>query len=339
MRKARHVLNADALPWLLEIDRENPGVRYFVLRDLLGKREGEPEVRRAQVAVMRSGPVPAILRAQAPEGYWGKPGGSYSPKYRSTIWQVIWLAELGADPADPRVRRGCEYVLAHSMASNGAFSFNQKPVPSGSVHCINGNLVWALHRLGFGNDPRVRLAVEWIARATTGEGPIEFYASGTSGPAFACGINLGKTCAWGANKSIRALLAIPARKRTPLIARALEQGAAFLLSRDPAAADYPYTERVSSTWFRLGFPLSYWSDVLETAANLAALGFGQDPRLDRTWEWILGKQDRQGRWPLENTLNGKLWADIEAKRKPSKWVTLRALRAIKESGRLAVPHA
>jgi hypothetical protein len=28
-----------------------------------------------------------------------------------------------------------------------------------------------------------------------------------------------------------------------------------------------------------------------------------------------------------------MWADIEARRKPSKWVTLRALRAIKAAGK------
>jgi len=49
--------------------------------------------------------------------------------------------------------------------------------------------------------------------------------------------------------------------------RAIEVGAEFLLSRDPAVADYPYTKRVSSTWFKFGFPLSYWSDVLEVTVG------------------------------------------------------------------------
>ncbi len=40
-------------------------------------------------------------------------------------------------------------------------------------------------------------------------------------------------------------------------------------------------------------------------------------------------QDGQGRWPLEYTYNGKTWVDVEEKGKPSKWVTLRALRVIR----------
>ena len=88
----RRRLNDDPLPWLLEPDPENPGVRYFVLRDLLDRPEGDPEVEAARSSIMATGPVPAILDAQYPEGYWVKPGGGYSPKYRSTVWQILLLA-------------------------------------------------------------------------------------------------------------------------------------------------------------------------------------------------------------------------------------------------------
>jgi hypothetical protein len=128
---------------------------------------------------------------------------------------------------------------------------------------------------------------------------------------------------------MKALLAVAPQQRTPAIQHALEVGAEFLLSRDPAVADYPYTERVSSSWFKFGFPLSYCSDVLETAAVLVELGYGNDPRLSNALRLILSKQDCQGRWRLENTLNRKMWVDIEQKGQPSKWVTLRALRALK----------
>jgi hypothetical protein len=321
-------LNDDPLPWLLEPDLANPGVRYFALRELLDRLEDAPEVGEARAAIKATGPVLAILDAQYPEGYWVKPGGGYSPKYRSTVWQIIVLAELGAEPADERVRRGCEYLLNHSIAANGAFSAYQKPVPSGSVHCLNGNLLYALLRLGYADDPRVQTALDWQARAITGEG-IQYLKSGTNGPGFACSVNEGQPCAWGATKAMKALIAVPPDQRTPVMQRAIEAGAEFLLSRDPAVADYPYTERVSSTWFKFGFPLSYWSDVLETTAVLVELGYANDRRLANALQLILSKQDAQGRWKLENTLNGKMWADIEQKGKPSKWVTSRALRILK----------
>jgi hypothetical protein len=323
--------NPDALDWLLEQDDRNPGVRAFALTDLLDRPADDRAVVAARRAVMTGGPVPAILAAQEPEGFWVKAGSGYSPKYRGTVWQIIFLAELGADPGDEGVQRGCEYLLSHSIAANGAFSCYQKPVPSGSIPCLNGNLLYALQRLGWANDPRVQTALDWLARSITGEDQFQYLKSGTCGPCFACSANEGQPCGWGANKAMRALSAVPSAERARVIERAIQAGAAFLLSRDPAVADYPYTKRVSSTWFKFGFPLTYWSDVLETTAVLVQAGYGEDPRLSNALELILGKQDDQGRWTLENAINGKMWADIEEKRKPSKWVTLRALRALKDA--------
>ena len=120
-------------------------------------------------------------------------------------------------------------------------------------------------------------------------------------------------------------------ERTQELREAIQMGVDFLLSRDPVKADYPYVGRVSSTWFKFGFPLSYWSDVLETASVLTNLGYGADPGLQKTMEFILGKQDGQGRWKLENTMN-RMWFEVEEKREPSKWTTLRALRVLKGAG-------
>ena len=324
-------LNNDPLAWLLEPDPDNPGVRYFALRELLGRAEDDPEVRQARADTMRMGPVPAILDAQHPDGYWARPGGGYSPSYRATFWQVIFLAELGANAGDERVRRGCEYLLSHAVAASGGFAMSQRPVPSSVVHCLNGDPLHALLRLGYANDPRVRGALDWQARAITGEGEVRFYKSGTCGPRFACVANGGQPCAWGATKAMKAFGALIGDLHTTAVKRAIEVTAEFLLSRDPAVADYPYTERVSSTWFRFGFPLSYRSDILETTAALSELGYGDDPRLVNALQFVLGKQDNHGRWKMERSLNGKMWSDIEEKGKPSKWVTLPALRVLRRA--------
>jgi hypothetical protein len=112
---------------------------------------------------------------------------------------------------------------------------------------------------------------------------------------------------------------------------AINQGAEFLLSHDPALADYPFGfgERPSSSWFKLGYPLGYVADVLQNLEVLAALGHARDPRLANALELVLSKQDPLGRWRMEYSYNGKTWADIEKKGTQSKWVTLRALRVLK----------
>ncbi|HET7089840.1 MAG TPA: hypothetical protein VFL17_14480 [Anaerolineae bacterium] len=74
------------------------------------------------------------------------------------------------------------------------------------------------------------------------------------------------------------------------------------------------------------------SDVLEASLALVEAGYGRDPRLKNAIELILSKRDADGRWAMKHSLNGKMWADVEVKGVPSKWVTLRALRVLKAAG-------
>jgi hypothetical protein len=324
----RAQLNADPLPWLLEPD--NPSVRYFALRDLLARPETDAEVRAARAAIMHSQPVRAILAARHADGYWVKPGPGYSPKYTSTVWQIMILADLGADGADERIRQSCEYLLAHAQASSGGFSLNA--APSGVVHCLNGNLTFALLTLGLPwQDDRIQQALDWEAGAILGD-DATYYASGTTGPGFECIANWRLPCAWGAVKALKAFGLLPPDARSPRIQRAIDAGVEFMFSRDLARADYPHHDRISSNWFKFGYPLSYTSDILEALEVLDGLGHARDPRLANAVEFMVSKQNRQGRWRLEHTLNGKMWVDIEQRGKPSKWVTLRALRVLKAAG-------
>jgi hypothetical protein len=330
----------DVVAWLLEPDRRNPGPRFFALRDLLDRPSDDPDLVEARRAVMTSGPVPTILKGQSPEGWWEKPGPGYATKYRGTVWQLIQIERLGADPADERVQKACAYVVEHAQASNGGFSASgvvrsDAPPPSYAIHCLNGNLLAALITFGWANDERVQRSIRWQALSITGEDPdFAYYKSGTSGPAFQCGSNHGLACAWGANKALRALVMLPKETRGPEVERAINVGAEFMLSRDPAIAGYPYYNHVSSNWRHFGLPISYWSDVIETLENLTALGFRADPRLDNAFALVLEKRNEEGRWLLENTINGRTRVAIETKGEPSKWVTLRALTVLRRAGRL-----
>jgi hypothetical protein len=303
---------------------------------LLERPDDDPEARRALAAAMQADPIAAILAAQRPDGYWEKPGPGYATKYRGTVWQVIFLDQLGADGDDPRVRAACAYVLTHSQADTGGFAASgtstSPPPPSAVIHCLNGNLLRALLGFGWLDDRRVQRAIDWQARAITGEGVERYSQSGTSGPGFRCAANEKLPCAWGAVKALLGLARVPAGRRAPCVQRAIDQGVAFLLSRDPATADYPAgwgNAGPSASWFKLGFPSGYVADVLQNLEVLCELGHAGDPRLRPAIEWMLGQQDRQGRWKNRYAYHGKTWVDIEQQGQPSKWVTLRACRVLK----------
>lgn len=323
-------LNADSLPWLLEPDPVNPGVRYFALRDLLDRPAGDAEIVAAQEAVMASGPVPAILAEQAPEGYWVKPGAGYSPKYRGSVWSLLFLAQLGADGRDERVRRAAEYLLTHACTKQAAFSCNGQP--SAVIHCLWGNMVRALLDLGYWGDERLAQSLDSLARSVTGDGYEAYRQSGLQGPGFACAANGGLPCAWGAVRALWALNGAPRSGRTAAVEAAIGACADFLLAFDVARAGYPASERISPRWFQFGYPLAYVTDLLLNLEVLAGAGYAGDSRLAGAVALVLSKQDERGRWKLEHDYKGKMWLDIEKKGRPSKWVTLRALRVLKMMG-------
>ncbi len=319
--------------WLLEPD--DIGVRYLALRDLV-EADGK-ELATARKQGHCEGQIAHVLAKMKNEGYWEEPGAGYYPKYTGTVWSVILLAQLGASPGiDHRIETACSYVLDHALTEGGQFTVNG--APSGTADCMQGNLCAALIDLGC-DDPRLDKAFEWMARTVTGDGiapmtdkeaPVRYYAA-KCGPNFACGSNNKLPCAWGAAKVMLAFGKLPTERRTPLINKAIGAGVNFLFSTDPAEADYPsgYSSKPSGNWWKFGFPVFYVTDVLQIVEALVGLGYGNDPRLAKAINMINEKQDTQGGWPLEYDYTGKTWVDFGVKKQPNKWVTLRALRALK----------
>jgi hypothetical protein len=328
-------LKKDSIPWLLE--PENMTVRHLALRDLLGAEDAE--LKQARKQAHQDIYIQKVLSKMEPEGYWMRRDVGYGPKYKSTVWAVMLLAQLGASVhEDKRIKQACKYVIENTLTEGGQFTAINTGAPSGNIDCLQGNLCWALLQLGF-EHPRLESAYEWMARAVTGDGiaplsdkkaPVRYYAY-KCGPNFACGANNKLPCAWGGTKVMLAFGKLPASQRTPLIKKAIKQGVDFFFGVDPATADYPngMNDHPNRSWWKFGFPVFYVTDILQIAEALTALGYGRDKRLSNTLNLIREKQDDAGRWLLEYDYQGKTWGNFGKQNQPSKWVTLRALRVLK----------
>jgi hypothetical protein len=334
MAKINGKIAENSLVWLLEPD--DLGVQYLTLRDLVGT--DAKELANASRQAHKKGQIALILNNMQKEGYWEKPGAGYYPKYRGTVWSLILLAQLGASTEiDNRISTACSYILKHTLTKGGQFTINGQP--SGTADCLQGNLCTALLDLGF-NDSRLDKAFDWMARTVTGEGiapvtnkkALVRYYAGKCGPNFACGPNNKLPCAWGAVKVMLAFSKIPEERKTPVIRKAIQAGVDFLFSTDPARADYPcgFNDKPSRNWWKFGFPVFYVTDLLQNVEVLVRLGYRNDSRLVNALSVIAEKQDAQGRWIMEYDYSGKTWVDFGLKKQPNKWVTLRALRVLKE---------
>jgi len=334
----RKYTSDQVIDWLLEEDMGNAPVRFLTLRDLLDESPNNNRYIAAREFMMKTGPIPTILKNQQTDGHWDRDDSIYYNKYTGTCWSVIMLAQMGADGSDTRIQHGCEYILNLGIGEHGGLSMNGRR--SGAIHCLQGNLAAALIDLGFGEDPRVLNALDWMSRSISGEGFSDskengkdyFLRSGISGPCFRCSANNHEPCAWGAVKVALALSRVSERNRSENIEKAITACANFLTSVDPATAEYPHpwAPKPSTSWFKFGFPIFYVTDLLQILEVLGGLGLRDDLRLSNAINLVLAKRDKDLRWPMEYTYNGKTWVKIEEKGKPSKWVTLRALRMLKD---------
>lgn len=324
-------INEIITEWLLEPD--NPSVRYYTLTNLLDQSPECAEALAAEKAIMESGKVPEILSHQNAAGYWGDPVKFYTLKYTGTVWQLIILAELGADGKNLQVAKACEFILEHSQEpEQGGFSCykSQKTgggLPSYVVPCLTGNLVWSLIRLGYLHDERVQRGIGWINRFQ------RFDDTDTSAPK---GQPYDKypmcwgshTCHMGAVKTLKALAEIPPELRSPETQKTIITGVEYLLAHHIYKKSHNLDEVSKPGWLKLGFPLMYQSDILEILDILTRLNI-HDHRMQDAIDIVKAKQDQQSRWKLENTFNGKYLVNIEKKGSPSKWITMRALRVLK----------
>jgi hypothetical protein len=341
----KKVLKADPTDWLLEPD--DPGVRYLALRDIV--EAGEKEIKAARTKAHREGPIAKILDNMNPEGYWVRPDQVYFPKFQGTVWSIMSLAQLGGSiEEDKRIGTACSYLLDHALAKGGQFSPRGKPTNIGL--CLQGNMLTSLLDLGF-KDSRLDVACEWTARRVTGEGlprkinddgltaaqggsaPFR-YVKFITDPCFGCRTNKDLSCAWAGANVMMAFSRLPVERRSGLIKRAIEAGVEFFFSADPATAGFPGHKSgvPDKRWWLFTFP-AFGTDILRIAEALTALGYGGDSRLANTLDLIRGKQDENGRWLLDYDFfhNHKMWVKYGSDGIPNKWVTLRALRVLKQA--------
>jgi hypothetical protein len=327
----KSVLKADPTAWLLE--ESNPSVRYFTLRDILGAAEEDADVKAARKAVMSSGIVPRILEKQNRDGSWGIPADFYLRcKYRGTVWTIILLAELGADGNDKRIQKAAEFIVANSQDKQSG-GFAVKSGEDGGEHervvpCLTGNMLFSLIRFGYLDNPAVQRGIQWITQYQRFDDGIAQAPKGWPYQRFPnC---WGKhTCHMGAVKSLKALAEIPAQKRNPAVQNTIKQGAEYFLIHHLYKSSHDSSVVAKRFWLNFSFPTLWKTDALEMLSLMVKLGY-RDTRMQDAFDLLISKQDGQGRWQMEKSYNKRLIATLEKDGKPSKWVTLQALRVLKE---------
>ena len=302
---------SSVIQWLLDSD---PSIRWQAMRDLTGASNAEVAAERAKVATEGWGAK--LLAGQVADGYWG--AGTSNPEW-VTLQTLLLLRDMGLDPTSEEAQRAVarvhESVTWQGILPQDA-AWHGKPLFAGEVEpCINGRVV----AVGayFGQD------VQGIVDRLLGE-------QMTDG-GWNCEQERGSTRG-SFHTTICVLEGLLEYERatggSPAVTAARERGQEFLLERRMLRR--LSTGRViDPAWTQFSFPTGYYYDVLRGLEYLRSAGITRDARMAEAIDVVASKHDADGRWPLENVHPDQLDAEPGvAEGQPSRWNTLRALRAL-----------
>ena len=296
-------MNQDPIPWLLE--PENPSVRYWALLDLLDRPSDDPQVLETRQAIAEQPLVKDLFARQQPGGYWGDETKPHNADGAGGVLNLLYM--LGVTP-DRRSAAGCDSFLRFCQHAEGGFSMIKKQ-RSGIFPCTTGTHLPFLVYFGFGEDPRLRAAFDYL---------IQYFSRDE---ALDCGRYQHRDCLWGAISALNGLAVLPTELRTVQSAQVVKRLADVLLD-----ASYDFTGE-HKRWLTFGVPRGW--DLLSALKALAAHGYARDPRAAPLLQRVLDMRDSQGRWRCGSASH--TWP-IEKRGQPSKWVTLDALRVLKTAG-------
>jgi len=299
------VLTTELTEWLLT--SAIPTIRFKTRTELMG--ESASAAADDQAAIMQDGPVPALLAKQLENGTWVHETHYYTPKYTSTHWTLLLLAELAIDGQNPQFQHGIEYMLTTTTAE----------IERGLTHrrfdlaCLWGNVLrYVLH--GGRADTRVERLIDYVVNSIQ-RGPCQ------------CQYNDGYACAWGTVRALWSLAAVPPAQRTPVVNDAITQGIAFLLdSYQLVDANYPTPNKgkVHTLWSKLSFPLFYQVDILFTLRVLAELGALDQPGAQPALQWLAQRQQPNGCWRGGSPYRTRTWNILGDSEETDRWVSLYA---------------
>jgi hypothetical protein len=301
--------------WLMDGD---PAIRWQVMADLLDDPVELVTAERARVAVEGWGA--RLLGAQRQDGTWSHGG----PAWHATLFALVLLKDLGADPAHPRVRGAVD--LVRERVTWGPH-FDNSPWFEGEVEpCINGNTLAAGAYFGIVSERLVdRLLREqladggWNCEAERGSVRSSFHTT---------------ICVLEGLAEVERL-----QGARTAVARARERAHEYLLERrlwrrlstgEEIRERKRAAARSARSWTRFAYPPLWRYDLLRALDYFRRVGLPRDARMDEALAWVRRRRHQNKRWPLGSLPPAAPPMDLgETRGEASRWITLRALRVLR----------
>lgn len=313
------LLDDKLIRWLLDGE---PWVVYRTLVDLMDKDENDGLVVKMKMAISQHPLIKGIFDKLNKDGYWGTPKDVHTwwPRKDTTFWILPVLADFGLTIEDKRIARASEYLLSIQLESGG---FGWDP-PTKPGDCHSAIITETLAKLGMLSDPRLQRAYEWLIKRQRLDGG--FWCKNTGqigGPR-----EMEPSCAMATMFVMGAIAQNPKLSDS----EAAKKGVDFLFKCWENRGKIKYAghdSQIGGDWSKLKYPFTDYK-ILKFLDVLSQFQFAKQ-RLQKSEmvSLLLSKQDPTGKFKPESII--KVWSsfDFGQKEKPSRWITLLALRIMK----------
>jgi hypothetical protein len=225
------------------------------------------------------------------------------------------LADLGLTAEDEHIRPACEFLFTFQR-EHGGFCRRRRVAGKGMVWadqpgpCTHARIVRFLFQFGYGDDPRTRVAVDWLLANQREDGM------------WHCNPGHRYGCLRATHDYLRAAILDHEMVTHPATTRAAAVVCDLLMKLRMSRY------HTKDLWTVLEYPY-FGYGVISALDALARLGYTlEQPKVAQAMEWLLSRQLPNGTWPLDQSPS-RLPFDVGQPGEPSKWLTLDALRVIK----------
>lgn len=294
--------------WLLESD---PAIRWQVMKGIL---RTQPETyERERSLLPQTGWCARLLALQDNDGLWNH--SLYNGKWLSTTYSLYWLKVLGLSPGNCQALRGCDQLFTQGLYQNREIRFSRtKTIPDMGVSALVLSLCCY-----FGYEAEaIPLMAHFLASQQSAENNwLPNDSPSASAYTFETTLLV-----------LEALMQYQNRYRDndhSVISTAVRNGQEFLLENN---LGFVNPTPIKSGWASFSFPSYWFYDLLTALEYFCHFGTNKDGRLNTAIELLRRKETEAGTWLLGSPHPGKTYFEMEKSGKPSRWITLRALRVL-----------
>jgi hypothetical protein len=304
---------ADIIEWLLQGD---VSIQYQTRRDLLNEDKKELQNRIALEGWGKN-----FLSKRHPEGHWGK--RFYEPKWISSHYTLLDLKNLAISPTNKVIQSSIELVLQNNKGPDGGIN------PIGDVQradvCVNG--MFLNYASYFKSDSTsLKSIVDFLLKETMGDG----------------GFNCRSNRSGAHHSSLHSTLSVlegineyeknDYRYRLDELLVAKKSSIEFILLHHLYLSDRT-GKIIHKDFLKFPYPARWKYNILRALDYFQYSNHSYDDRMKEALDYLASQRKKTGTWNLNAKHSGKTHFEMEKAGKPSRWITLKALRVLKHFNR------